>query len=195
MEDFDSRKGEASIDIAYSFANEGRHEEAIAVFSDLIDKRPVGPLFHQRGLSYSALGDSIRAIEDFTSAIQLDREDPDSYFNRGNVYLKLKSYKSAINDYNIAINLVPDDPRMFNSRGFALAKAGKLEDGFRDLTTAIRLDTDYVSARYNIAILQFEAGQLDEALGHLDHASSICPDDDEVIELRRKVKGALQRAT
>ncbi len=195
MDDFDSRKGEALIESAYRFANDGRHEEAIAVFSDLISRRPVNPLFHQRGLSYLALGDFINAIEDFTSAIQLDSSDSDSYFNRGNVYLRLKSYKSAVNDYNIAISLVPEDPRMFNSRGFALAKAGQLEDGFRDLMTAIRLDANYVSARYNIGILYFEAGKLNEALNHLDYATSLCPEDDAVVELRRKVKSALQRAT
>jgi Flp pilus assembly protein TadD len=60
-----------------------------------------------RGGAHQAEGDSDRAIEDFTKAIELNPQDAKAYVRRGNVYQVNGDSDHAIADYNKAIEINP----------------------------------------------------------------------------------------
>ena len=51
------------------------------------------------------IGKSSKALEDYNSAIELDGEDPDLYFNRGLIYQATRKVKDANADFEKANEL------------------------------------------------------------------------------------------
>jgi tetratricopeptide (TPR) repeat protein len=100
-------------------------------------------LYVNRGSAYASLGRNKQAIQDYSTALTMDPNQPSEYyFNRGKCYEQLKDYDSAIIDYNKAIELNPQDADpyrnlaasylfVFNNHDMAIPnfiKAAKLSD-------------------------------------------------------------------
>ena len=63
-------------------------------------------------------GDELnKAINDFTTAINLDPGHAGAYFNRGNAYLLTGDFENAIENYDASIKLDPDDAQAYCHRG------------------------------------------------------------------------------
>ena len=52
-----------------------------------------------------ALENYERAIDDFTTAIKLDPNDVESYYNRAFAYREIEDYESALKDFNKTIEI------------------------------------------------------------------------------------------
>ena len=63
------------------------------------------------------MGDYKRAIEDFTSSIQINPSDADAYFYRGNAFYELGNKSEAIEDYTQAIKINDSDADAYINRG------------------------------------------------------------------------------
>ena len=59
------------------------------------------------------------AIEDFSSAIEIDSKYKEAYIGRGKSKVKLENYKSAIKDYSRVIKLDPNDKLALRCRSTA----------------------------------------------------------------------------
>ena len=78
--------------------------------------------FSNRGLAYSANGESDRAIQDYDQSIRLNPKNAATFNNRGNVYLNKHQPDLAIQDYDQAVRLDPKYADAFNNRGLAYAQ-------------------------------------------------------------------------
>jgi Tfp pilus assembly protein PilF len=58
-----------------------------------------------------------KAIEDFNSAVEIDPDDPDVYFNRAYAKEYNSDFEGAINDYSTAISFDSTDSKLFVNRG------------------------------------------------------------------------------
>jgi tetratricopeptide (TPR) repeat protein len=85
------------------------------------------------------LGDTKKAIEDYTSAINLKPNFAYAYNNRGNAYLDLGDAKKAIADYNRAIAIDPKYALAYKNRGDAYLKLGEKAAAKKDFQTAAKL--------------------------------------------------------
>lgn len=61
-----------------------------------------------RGEIYGRIGEIELAINDYTKAIDLNRQHVDAYFNRGELYAGKENYQSAMSDYRAVLSLSPD---------------------------------------------------------------------------------------
>ncbi len=68
--------------------------------------------WYNQGVDKIEAGDFQGAIADFTRAIELNPEDPDSYYNRAYAYHALGNYQPAIDDYGKPSNLIPTMPML-----------------------------------------------------------------------------------
>ena len=75
--------------------------------------------YNERGNRYSRTGVYGRAIQDYTSAIELDSTFAEAYFNRGGSYYEIGRYEEAIADLTRAIELDPKDDRFYGWRSVA----------------------------------------------------------------------------
>jgi tetratricopeptide (TPR) repeat protein len=76
--------------------------------------------------------------------------------------------------------------------GRILGDHGNFEQAFDEWGIAIRLDPDHAGAHKGIGFLYFVAGKLDQALGHLQAAQKVLPEDEGVAAAMARVREALQ---
>jgi Flp pilus assembly protein TadD len=70
---------------------------------------------YSKGQAAYQAGDCVRAIAEFTQAIQLNPHDPKTYDARGLAYLGTKETNRAIADFTEAIRLNPRDAEAYSN--------------------------------------------------------------------------------
>jgi tetratricopeptide (TPR) repeat protein len=66
------------------------------------------PYFTRGYIRIAFLFDFTGAIDDFFRVIELNPDNPDAYFNRGEAKYKLQDYVGARSDYNAAVAIKPN---------------------------------------------------------------------------------------
>jgi len=97
----DPRNAEACKERGDCLAQEGQFAEALADLNQAARLARSDPwVFNKRGMVYFCQGEYQKAVDDFTTAIQLKPDLAISYFFRGNIYRhNLKEREKAIADY------------------------------------------------------------------------------------------------
>ncbi len=98
---------------------EGQYEESLKAFNDAISKDAAfRDAYNNRGF-YAKLNleDYAGAIEDFTTAINVDSTDNDAfaYSNRGFAKYKLKDFRGALKDFKESEKLDPNNPYLYRN--------------------------------------------------------------------------------
>lgn len=108
---FDPQFTDAYAQMAESLYSLERYTEAIPYYDKVVELNPSNAgAYNDRGLAKTYAGDHYGAISDFSQAIDLKNQKPDSfldssYKNRADAYVKVNDYDSAIGDYSRAIGL------------------------------------------------------------------------------------------
>jgi tetratricopeptide (TPR) repeat protein len=103
---------------ALAEAQHGNYAEAIAIFSELIDRNPNNANhYSNRGLVYFQSGQPAAAIGDYNRAIKLNPRLDSAYNNRANYYAAQGQFLEAILDYDIALDLNPANVRAWINQG------------------------------------------------------------------------------
>ncbi|MEO0009418.1 MAG: tetratricopeptide repeat protein, partial [candidate division WOR-3 bacterium] len=97
-----------------------------------------------------------KAIQDYSTAIELKPDDPKAYNNRGLAYYQKGELDTAIQDFSKAIKLKPDDPEAYNNRGNAYEDQGKLEQAVRDWQKVIELEPELLPEEIIKKIKRFQ---------------------------------------
>ncbi len=94
-------------------------------------------------------GDDDKAIEDYTTAITLDQNHANVYFNRGISYVAKGDYDKAIQDYSHAIGLKSNYTEAYCNRGEAWLHLKEWEKAKTDLSTAKDMGEDIIVSFHN----------------------------------------------
>lgn len=92
-----------------------------------------------RGLEYRAQRRPDLAIEEFSTAIELDPQYDLAYYNRGLAYYSTGDLGRSLADISKAIELRPDNAYWHFDRGFIYLEYGDRANGIADLQTAVEL--------------------------------------------------------
>ncbi|MBN2548354.1 MAG: tetratricopeptide repeat protein [Anaerolineales bacterium] len=142
------RHSDALHDLALDSYQRKDFQQAAHLYSLAIEVHPHPGYYHNRGLSYAALGKREEAIADYTQAIALFPDDADkasAFNNRGNSFYALGKHQEAIDDFTQAIALFTDEAdkaSAFYNRGNSYAALGKRQEAIADYTQSIALFTD-----------------------------------------------------
>ena len=93
----------------------------------------------ENGKRATLKGDLDRAMRDFSEAIRIDPEYPDSYLERGQTLFKLGEIERAIADYSAALVRDPQQGAALRSRGMAYLYNSKADLALADLSKTIEL--------------------------------------------------------
>lgn len=167
-----------------------QYSRALEIYTDLLARDPIPALLNDRAITYIDMGDYERAIEDLTIAIQKNSEDPDLLVNRGNALVKLHRFADALSDFSGAEFLDGTCVYAINGQGYALCELGEYERAELMYRHAIEIDSEYVSPRFNLALLLFEAGRLVESLRELEVLRDLAPKDSSILCLQGDVRSA-----
>ena len=83
------------------------------------------------------------AIDEYTTAIQLDPDYAGAYYDRGIAYSNLGQHQRAIEDYDQAIQLDPDYALAYAIRSVSYRSLGQSTKADADKATACSLDSEY----------------------------------------------------
>ena len=103
----------------------------------------------QQGNFLMMLGQTDRAIETYSRAIQLNPDNTEVYNNRGVAYGERGDYDEAIKDFNKAIALNPNDAIAYNNRGEAWLHLEEWDQARSDLITARKKGSDIIASFHN----------------------------------------------
>jgi len=104
-------------------------------------------IYNGRGISLREIGQAEMALNDFRSAVELDRSDPEIAANLGDILVSYQQFAQAMSflDRAIEITAAGDkgaDAKVYRNRGWAHASLGEFEEGIADLNKAIELDPE-----------------------------------------------------
>lgn len=104
--------------------------------------------YSKRAIYYYLHDDFNLAISDYSNAIELNPNDPDSYYWRANSKKAIADYKGAIADYSKVIELDPNDSDYYKYRGELKAQLKDYNGAIEDITKTIELDPNN-AGKYN----------------------------------------------
>jgi tetratricopeptide (TPR) repeat protein len=174
---------------------------ALAACTNLIKAggaaRVIAIAHYNRAKAYRRLGDSDRAIADFTNSIRINPSLFAAYNDRGLTFLQTGKNDKAIADFNAAIKVNPDFAVAYANRGIAVQRSAQHEAALADFDKAIELDPS-ISDTYNArAISRAATGDHANAIADYDLAISIEPENPEYLNNRAdsyRLTGELDRA-
>lgn len=110
------------------------------------------------------------ALEDYTSALEINPKDPEIWLNSGLARERLQDLKGAYSDYTNAIELNEKFEKAWLNRGNVLSKMGRHQEAVEDYTVAILHYPEYPAAFYNRALAHYKLKQLNQACNDLKRA-------------------------
>ena len=188
----ESRKGEydetddpkSLIDVANAYDEatelfgEGRVEEAVAIFEDIVRRQPRSSEAHQ-SLAYALhqtgrVAEAVALLED---AVRRGLSDTALLGLLSAYLLDVGELEKAVGILEALVQREPDYAEGHNYLGIAYGRLGRFADARRELERVLELDPSSASAYNNLGSLALSQGKLDEAVSHLNRALAIDPAD------------------
>ncbi|MDN3670884.1 tetratricopeptide repeat protein [Echinicola jeungdonensis] len=149
----------SNLQTGISYYKEGKFEEALTVFNELMEQSPKEPAhLLYRGRILSRLGRLENALSDFDQLALLDAYNPDFISDRAVVLHLLKRNEEALSEMGRALNLDPQNPYRYSSRAFLKDRIGDLKGAIEDYEKAIELDPEDAVAYNNKGIVEEKLG-------------------------------------
>jgi tetratricopeptide (TPR) repeat protein len=92
-------------------------------------------------------------------------------FARGIAYYKEDKFDKAVPYFEQALTSLQTNALALNFLGVCRLKEGETAAGLANLQDAVKLDPNYLPARYNLALVELEQGQAEEAVANLRQVS------------------------
>jgi len=124
-----------------------------------------------------------KAIEYLDKAINLQKNNAETYNKRGIAYFALRDYAHTIADNNEAIRLKPDYIFAYNNRGIAYVRLGQYKPAIEDCNQVIRLKPDWSQAYINRGTVHLLLGE--KKLGCLDYKKACSLGNCKSLELAK----------
>ncbi|MEM1297108.1 MAG: tetratricopeptide repeat protein [Verrucomicrobiota bacterium] len=183
---------EAHAELAYLYADLGNHETAVAHGQKALAEAEKTEDISLQANAHGALGAAyltndfqFSAEEHLKKATELDPDNPNHWFNLGNVYLNYKVSSRAIENYSRALELNSRDARILNNLGTAhLTKydpslpkesISNLKEARKHLEVIIDRYPRHSLATANLARTQDLLGEKKEAIRLYKRAMMLAP--------------------
>ncbi len=136
---------------AASAMEAGDHNLAIDHYFLCLEAEDLPPrvrahVFYGLGNAYSAKGNNLQAIEDYSEALRLDPSHGWAYNNRCWSRGLLRESTEALGDCNEALKFLPDQPEVLDSRALAYWQLGQQGKARADLARAHEMDPTFPTA-------------------------------------------------
>ncbi len=187
-------------DLALDQIQREQYDSALSNLNRSIVIRRDPEVYFTRGTLYQYMGEDMRALNDFTSCIDLGRDYSEAYFKRGEIYLANNIYSKAIADFSFLLSTADDettqaiffriDPRGIDQvqvstlvnmrssvkalRSRAYQAIGEYTKALKDISEAIQIDSTAQNL-VNRALLHTEIGDARAAVQNLNWAIALEP--------------------
>lgn len=150
----------------------GNYEAAISDYSFVIQVRPEASMYINRGMAYLEQSNFNHALRDLENAMQLEKNDPETYRIIGDVYFAKNDPERAIEYYGMALEIDPDNEQTLNNRGNTYHEMGLEALALQDYDHAISVYKNSYTYT-NRANYWLKQGEYDKALADCRKASQL----------------------
>lgn len=134
---------------------------------------------------YKAKKRRSKAAADYDKAIELNPDNADTYFNRGDAYAEIGEYGQAIADYSKAIELAPGHALAYFNRAYAYGEIGDYDKAIADSSKAIELNPGDAQAYYNRGLDYDNKGEVSRAVSDLEKCVELSTDPELMADAQR----------
>ena len=145
-------------------------DEAIDDYSESLLRKPRNPaVLHGRGVAYlerKRPGDAVRAIDDFSKAIEIDDTILENFFNRGLAYSMLGGAHDdqSLKDLHHILTIDPDHTGALNNLCWFMSLADRASEGMPYCERALSIDPDYYLAYDSRGLAYAMLGDYEKAI-------------------------------
>ena len=173
----------SSVDLLFQRATAhhqaGQLPQAEALCRQILKHSPLHPgALHLLGGIALQAEHYAKALRLFDRAIQVNPDDAEAFFNRGNALYVLQQYQAAVESYDKAILLKPDFAETHHNRGSALSELQQFQAAIESYDKAILLKPDYADAIGNWANTHQALMLYRKTVEIYDNAMRLQPDDE-----------------
>ncbi len=177
--------------LACQAEEEGDYKLAIEFLNQALEINPNDlSSLNNHGWDRLDLGDTIGAMQDFATMIQVDSTCDMGYYNRGNILVHMQEYQAALDDFNKAADIKnigpiyleltnndfieqPDKPvapigDLFYWKGVANYYTQNYTDAFKDFSFCISRGDYLAKSHYMRAFIYFRADDSDNGCKDLE---------------------------
>jgi tetratricopeptide (TPR) repeat protein len=165
-----------SFIVAENLYREGSYRDAIAEYNRSISLKPDADVLEGRGNAWLKSGDTGRAIEDYTRAINLKANRAELYNYRGYVYAERGETEKAIADFSQALILKPGYADALANRSRAYYRMGDYTKTIDDCTRLIALEPENFNAWNRRGSAWYSLRDDDRAIADFTRAITLKPD-------------------
>ena len=167
------------IATARDLIKQEKYDEAITHLNAAIKLKPedkdLADAYFQLGNLYRLLNRYDDAIDAYTTSIQLNPDQPETYFRRGIVWFYKGEYGVAWDDFDDASAILYDDPRPELWKGLSLARQKNWLDAVNTYAVSIRNDARFTPAYVNRGLAYLMLNEPEKAIGDFDQAVRLDP--------------------
>lgn len=128
-----------------------------------------------RGMCYKETGDTNRALSNFQTAIENDRDYYNAYMQAG-VLFQLKNNPVCIEYFNNALRIKPESEEALYGRALFLQENGDYDRAIQDYTQILKINPRNKNAHYNLGYLHYTYLKVyNQAIKHYDDAIAADP--------------------
>ncbi len=169
-----SESSVARYNLAVLSAKKGNLKEVEKLLTEAIERNPQAAVYYAgRAICYTAQGDFVKAISDYTSSIHFDNSNSDVWLRRGILKHKLKDLNGALADFTQSIKLKDDNEKTWMCRGNLMMELKRTKEAIEDFTIASTLKPEFGLAYYSRAIAYQRGGNLKDACDDLKRAQDL----------------------
>ncbi len=155
---------EDMLDAAYALENQGRTQEAIDAYTNIIQIAPDSSVFYyNRGKAKRRLDNHAGAIEDYLKAINLDANKVEYIVSLGVSYSYLDKINEAKIAYEKAIEVDPSYAMSYFNLAGILAKQKNYEQAIELLETSLYYSPNYTKAMMGLGDCYMDLLQMSKA--------------------------------
>ncbi len=152
--DFPLQQLESVYQKALAFHSEGRLEQAIAGYREVLERIPQADMvLYNLGVALYEAEECTAAKKAFEQALAISDKDPDYWFNLALCCKKLNLLKETLAAYRNALQCKPDDIEILYSFGCYCKDCGASQEAMTLYRHILELDPTYVPALNNLAYL------------------------------------------
>jgi Flp pilus assembly protein TadD len=165
-----------AYDDATELFGQGRVDEAIAIFEEIVRRQPRSSEARQNlAQALYQTGRPREAVAVLEDAVESGHTDVALLATLGAYLLDTGELEKAAGLLESLIEREPDYAEAHNYLGVAYSRLGRFEESRRELERVIELDPSAASAYNNLGSLALAQGKFEEAIEHLNRALELDP--------------------
>lgn len=160
----------------YALMRTGRFEEALRVFSAILEKDPQASfVYHSMGMAYARLGRHEEAVRTYRRAVEAGQENGMLWFNLGTSLLHLQRWDEAEAAFRKALALDPAHFRAKTNLASLLLNRRQFAEALRLCEEVLQVHPDYEVALFNAGVAAAGLGRLETAVAYLEKVLAVNP--------------------